>query len=200
MDIRSLPISAKYGPEGHQIELADVAGEVFRNIIPSLIGSGLIEPDTPRYSFGFAMAVIDQNERIGAWNDYQKLTLFVIGWGDDTYKVIANAVRKLRFSARTGLDSYEAVGVNGPTGRVNNPVDSVELDGSFAWGDFPYGGAVFLEAPIVNGFKPGPAYYMYTRWLLGAVSGFSQQEDAALAATALQFINLAIEKAEAARA
>ena len=196
MDISSLPISAKYGQPGREINLADVAGKVY-GLIPTMVKSGLLSTGPGGdYSFGFAMAVIDHNQRISAWDDYQKLTLFVAGFGENSEAYIANAVRKMRYSARTGKNSLTAAGSDGPTWRVQDPAEMINPDGSLPWGDFPHGGAVFLETPIVNGFKPGPAW-ANTRWLLAAVSGFTQEEDAAIAASILQFINLAIEKADA---
>lgn len=115
---------------------------------------------TQKDSFGFAMA--NPTVVLGdVWDDPSKLIAMVMYWGPDGLKYAANACRKIRPSARTGQDSETLRREHPELFRDN--VESVEADGTFAWGDFPYGGATYLT---VEGHL-----------LLGAVSALPQVED-----------------------
>jgi hypothetical protein len=79
------------------------------------------------------------------------------GWGPEADRYIANAVRKLRLT-RFGMDTLSLTGVD-----TEEVVESVDDEGRFPWGDFPYGGAVRLTMGTV---RP---------WV--AASAFKQDED-----------------------
>jgi hypothetical protein len=101
---------------------------------------------TPSDSFGFAAAhprselVIPASD--GRWNNPYKFVWFVVGWGPDGDRYIANAVRKLRPLLRTSKDTLELrldTSLN-----FRNVVQSV-VDGKFPWGDFPHGGGTLVR-------------------------------------------------------
>lgn len=114
-------------------------------------------------SFGFAMTdpYLTYAELKEVWDDPYRLAWLVGGWGSYADKCIANAVRKLRVSARTGKDSFTV----GKYMRhlIDNPVGVIDADGRFEWGDFAFGGS----APLHIGF---------TRPFVAA-SAFKQDED-----------------------
>lgn len=191
MDIRTLPTTDQYGPPGYEVDLAEAAGKAFR-LIPAMHQLGIIS--TNPESLGFAMAVTDHDLRKDVADDYQGLVSFVAGWGPDAEQYIANAVRKLRFSARTGLESSDAAFERH---LVDHPVSPTSAEGTFEWGDFPYGGAVFSRTKVVGGRGGKHGLHVMNRWLLAAVSGLTQEEDAAVAAIALRFIELRMFDADA---
>jgi hypothetical protein len=133
LDVTRLPRQSLY--QG-SINLASVVWGL-RTTIDEWAASELVKPND---SFGFAMANAD---KASSWDDPYAFVDFVVGWGPQADRYIANAVRKLRAALRTTLDTLFI--------RINNPdnfrdvVESQEADGSFAWGDFPCGGATFVR-------------------------------------------------------
>jgi hypothetical protein len=122
-------------------------------------------------SFGFAMAA----PRIGnitnlnkVWDDADQFVWFVGGWGDQRERYIANAIRKMRALLR--LDEYHLqwpstldIRLKGGQHHFRDIVDSVDEDGNYPWGDFPWGGATIV--------------HMGDLVLVGAVSALSEIED-----------------------
>lgn len=169
------------GPEGLRVSLSEIVETLRYTLVDYLDAQGKI-----RYngSFGFAMADPALGltyDLAGTWDDPREMTLFVAGWGPERERYCANAVRKLRAAARNGVDTLDLV-----TGNYEEPFcDIVESpaneDGTYPWGDFPYGGAVFV------GFND--------KLLLGAVSGLRQEEDHALAGVILHLIGLQLFRA-----
>lgn len=179
LDVTQLPTRRLYeSPEGKTLRVDHFFDHAVRKLVAFLIESGQV---TDTASFGFAMAQpihvsaigddivgeiipadvqeeVDPNSGFDFDDDPQQLIWFVYGWGPDKDRYIANAARKLRFSAREMVDSFDATQMLDLVG-----VKKVEDDGSFAWGDFPYGGAAFYD---FDGFS-----------LLGACSGLTQRED-----------------------
>ncbi len=79
------------------------------------------------------------------WDDPVSYVWFVGGWGPDRDMYIANAVRKMRAMLREGLDTlYMKYGCYRDS-HFKNVVDQTDEAGNFAWGDFPWGGAVEVQ-------------------------------------------------------
>ncbi len=119
-------------------------------------------------SFGFAMASPQTSCSTfhESWDDPSKLVWFVGGWGPNRDRYIANAARKLRALARpmrrTCWESTLEIRMSNPD-HFQEVVETQNNDGTFSWGDFPYGGAASLR--------------LGNLWLAGACSAFSQVED-----------------------
>ena len=96
----------------------------------------------------------------------------VIGWGHDWRRYAANALCKIRATAREGLDTRD-IFENSPELFQLNP--SKSNASPFIWGDFPHGGAVIDG----NG----------TNQLLVGVSGLTATEDHRTARLTADFIN-----------
>jgi hypothetical protein len=113
-------------------------------------------------SFGFAVSITSPNLEVTEdhWDHPESYVTFVGGWGEERDRYIANAVRKMRASIRTGLDTLHMVGGGSEFREI---VASQAEDGSFAWGDFPYGGATFVNFGNYE--------------ILVAVSALTQEED-----------------------
>ena len=144
-----------------EIDLADSVLDL-RTTLDGLVAAGIItfpESNTSR-SVGIAMAVPNWGAAI-LDDDPDSLVRFVVGWGDVSDRVIANAVRKMRPAARTGLDSLQMV--RKYPGRFEDVVEAQEADGSFLWGDFPYGGASIVTVGRHD--------------VLFSVSGYTQESD-----------------------
>lgn len=159
LDVSRLPRHADYGPTGDQVDMADVVLRS-RTALTALKNRLLLKRND---SFGFAAALPGEQGN-HSWKDPYHFTWFVVGWGPQGDKYIANAVRKLRPVLRTEMSTLEL--------RVRNKgfkkrVDSQESDGSFKWGDFPWGGGVLV--PVANLVIPC------------AVSCFAEVEDHAIA-------------------
>ncbi len=161
------------------LDFEELFNEKLRPVITSMMPSSLIR-DTA--SLGFALAHSRHVLRNSVWvsDEPEMLVKMTAGWGPEKNRYIANAVRKLRFSARTHHDSIDALQF---PDLIDTPVDSVDERGDFPWGDFPYGGAVW-----VTPFIPGELQ------MLGAVSGLSQEEDHMVATLILQIFALEIKK------
>ena len=134
--------------DGTQINMVAFMDQ-FYEVIQTLVANGLIRANE---SFGFAMAIPQLGEtliNIDDWDDPSKFVWFVYGWGPDKDRYIANAVRKMRASLRTG-DSTLDIRYYTPD-AFQDVVDSkANNGGTFPWGDFPWGGAVFVDVFEVN--------------------------------------------------
>lgn len=174
LDVSSLPGGRVYETKGgHNVDLGEIFDDQLRPVIKHMMTVGLV---TETESFGFAMAEPNHTQ---AWDDSSQLIWMTAGWGSDKDRYVANAARKMRVASRLGDNS---IGVQ--RHGTNTPVQSQEPDGTFAWGDFPYGGAVWSENRFISGVT-----------LLGAVSALTQQEDDAVASMILQVFGLEIYKA-----
>jgi len=176
LDVSSLPRQLVWSPDTTaQVNLGGTVHSL-RNTIDEMMRAGVIDT---RESFGFALATpdIDLTE---VWDDPTKLIGLVVGWGPDADRYIANACRKIRPAAREGMDS-EFLRMARKE-QFCDVVESVEDDGSFAWGDFPYDGAAYTG---VQG-----------RVLLGAVSAFPKEQDPIVARLITGFIGHAMFKSD----
>jgi hypothetical protein len=177
LDVSSLPGGKVYTDNrGKEVDFGDIFDDQLRPVIKHMMTIGLIKETE---SFGFAMAEPDTPYISRKWNDPHELVWMTAGWGPKKDLYVANAVRKLRLAARVGGDS---IGVHARD--IDTPVKSQEPDGTFAWGDFPHGGAVLDSNPFISGVV-----------LLGAVSALTAQEDDAIASMILQVFGLEIYKA-----
>lgn len=138
LDVSRLPTEAPYGPEGAQIDLASaVVG-----LRASVYEMGRHRLVKPVKSFGFAAAHPGDPSALD-WKDPYEFTWFVAGWGPDKDRYIANAVRKLRPTLRTKRSTLDLRMRGGKAFKKR--VASQESDGSFKWGDFPWGGGVLAN-------------------------------------------------------
>jgi hypothetical protein len=149
LDISRLPREAMYaGPDGAQINLAS-RGWDLAEALRDLAQHGYIKQND---SFGFAVGhpMGSKSDRMSFndWDDPYKFVWFVGGWGPQVNRYIANAVRKMRPLLREGTDTL-SMRLHTPE-RFRDEVESENSDGSFSWGDFPWGGANFTE---VNGLS-----------------------------------------------
>lgn len=158
LDVASLPRTApcESVADGKSTDLATVASSL-RPTINQWAADGLIKAND---SFGFAAAHIDSKSG-WSWDHPEQFIWFVIGWGPEGDRYIANAVRKLRPTLRINRDTLML--------RVESPrlfretVDSTSADGSYPWGDFPWGGGTLVPVgPLV---------------IPCAVSGLRERED-----------------------
>jgi hypothetical protein len=147
LDVSRLPREALVGEGSTQINLASVLLGL-RVQMEDMARCDLIKANM---SFGFAAAkpvpksisaLHDWTSYKWNWDDPYDFTWFVAGWGPESSRYIANAVRKLRAALRKHMDTLQL--------RMEYPdafqdvVGSVDDDGNFVWGDYPYGGAVFV--------------------------------------------------------
>lgn len=164
------------GREGEPINLGSIV-HMMRGSIDYWATMGLIKPND---SFGFAMAE-PNGDWHEVWDDPYALTWLVGGWGPDRDRYVANAVRKMRAAARAGVNDTLEMRLEPSSDLVESfrdVVASVEPDGTFLWGDFPWGGAVYQDYGPLN--------------LLGAVSALSEEEDHAVASGILGLIAVQI--------
>lgn len=180
LDVGILPFEQIYTcVDGSKIDMSEFL-ERHYEAIQALASTGLIKSNE---SFGFAMAA-PRFGRLGQddmappsyWDEPEKFVWFVGGWGPESERYIANAVRKLRALKRY-FDESSFLGT-----EVNSSLDMrfitweksfqdevpSTVDGVFPWGDFPYGGAVRLRVGDVM-------------TLDGAVSALSEIEDESIA-------------------
>lgn len=179
LDITWLPQTQRVGSESSTVNLAAMV-HLLRPTIEEFARLHVIKRSL---SFGFAMAPPGRAwQHWHTWNDPYQLTWFGTGWGHDRDRYVANAIRKMRAAQRVQADSLTIRDSpeGTPFGRFSDPVQSVEEDGSFAWGDFPHGGAVFVNFGDYQ--------------LLGAVSALAPEEDHAVAAMILNVIGLQLRK------
>ncbi len=164
LDISRLPQEAIIGEGDARINLASI---VLNLMVPlDVMASGTRPLIKKNESLGFAIA--KPNIFMDGWEDWDNpydTIWFVAGWGPDRNRYIANAVRKLRAALREYMDTLML--------RINRPdafqdiVESVDNNGNFLWGDFPWGGATFVHVGDVV--------------IPSAVSGLLEVEDDALA-------------------
>lgn len=181
LDVSRIPGTQRIaGRDGNIVNLAAMV-HLLRPTIEELAASNVIKQNP---NFGFAMAHPGRRwQHHHTWDDPYRLTWFATGWGEQRDRYVANAIRKLRPAQREHYDTLnlrEHTSRDSAHGKFYEVVESVEPDGSFAWGDFPYGGAVFVSFGSYQ--------------LLGAVSGLSEQEDHAVAGMILNVIGLQLAK------
>ena len=171
LDVGTLPVEFDYWHNKHQSKIG-LQNIVFKlePVIESMMANGVIERHE---SFGFAMAnPTTPLEYTRHWDHPEKLIGFVSYWGPDGKRYAANAVRKIRAAARTSLDT-QTIRLECPD-KFRDEVESVESDGTFAWGDFPYDGAVHVNT--------------LGRHLLGAVSAYPKEQDPIVASLILHIL------------
>lgn len=142
--------------------------EFSRMIVPAITALAAARAIS-QSDFGFAFGTPQKVEDFDLdehWDDPMKYVWCVDGWGLKSNKYIANAVRKMRPLLRLNAVSTQEVCEGYPEAFVD-VVDSIQDDGTFAWGDFPKGGAV---RTIMGGMI-----------FVCGVSGFSPDEDHAVA-------------------
>lgn len=138
------------------------------NLLTYMQNYGLVDA---KDSFGFAMGNPDPNVNLAqVWDDPQQLVGLVHHFGPEGERYAANAVRKLRAAAREGVDT-EILRIEadelGTGGRFRDTVESNAGDTVFAWGDFPFDGAVWLTVQGIT--------------LPFAVSAFPKEQDPGVA-------------------
>lgn len=177
LDISTMPFDQSYTcKDGTVINFYDVFHQ-YRRMIEMQMQDGLIKQ---KDSFGFAMAHPqwhDDREDYGIWTDEdvwdkpEKFVWFVAGWGPECDRYIANAIRKLRPLLRLYVGRHHGgtLGIKlfGGEGFQDKVDLKNEPEGTFSWGDFPRGGAVYAQlGPLV---------------LPVAVSALSETEDDSMA-------------------
>jgi hypothetical protein len=183
LDLSLLPSHVTGQRTGGEFDFRKIVNDL-QPAIQTMASGGLIEPNS---SFGFAMAVPGlqeswQEHYQQIWDDPYSLIGLICGWGDEWTRYAANAVGKIRASARLGQNSLQI--------RLQHPdlfTDVVEPEGKgpiYPWGDFPHGGAIYVD---VGKYR-----------LLGAVSCLNQVEDQGVAALLLSLIGLKMLQLDAA--
>jgi hypothetical protein len=172
LDITALPTQLVWNPQTNAaVDLGKVALEL-RGVIEHMMEDDII---AERESFGYALA-----RQMPFWsgdlNDPQRLISLVVYWGPEGLRYAANACRKIRAAAREEMDT-ESIRINHPN-RFSDIVASVDDEGNFPWGDFPYDGAAYVE---VQG-----------QTLLGAVSAYPKEQDPMVARLVTNHIGLAM--------
>jgi len=141
LDVTTMPSRQTYAcKDGTEIDLRELL-EGHWDGVQSLASSGLIKPNE---SFGFAMmapAIDPGPAPEGLWDKPEEFVWFVGGWGPQRDRYIANAIRKIRPLVRTGYGSSLEMRFYAQ-GLFEDKVESSDADGSYPWGDFPWGGAV----------------------------------------------------------
>ena len=176
LDVSQLPRNAVFrGADNAELDLCQHALEM-RGVIEELMGQGSIKRSP---NFGFAMAGPASVEVLQLqWDKPYESTQLVVGWGDEAARYIANAVRKLRPMLRVGRDTLwmrtEA------STQFRDSVDSVQDDGTFQWGDFPWGGGTLVGCGDLV--------------LPVAVSGFSETEDDFVAKFIAGYLGTAMQR------
>jgi hypothetical protein len=158
LDVGKLPQHAHYGTDTRETDLAYEVTRM-RTTIGLWEQIKLVKPNKS-FSLGFAAARPKLNPVRPEWDDPYDFVWFVAGWGPDGDRYIANAVRKLRPSLRTGRDTLDLRLAK--SDQFEDVVESA-VDGKFPWGDFPYGGATIVRTGNII--------------LPCAVSGFHEVED-----------------------
>lgn len=177
LDVSNLPGGRVYTMKpGYDVDFGAIFDDQLRPVIEHMMTVGLI---TKTESFGFAMAEPDRGYRNQTWDDPSQLVWMTAGWGPEKDRYVANAARKLRVASRLKIDSIEVRELD-----IKTPVESQEPDGTYAWGDFPYGGAVWVKNAFVSNVL-----------FLSSVSALTQQEDDVIASMIPQVFGLEIYKA-----
>lgn len=166
LEVDKLPREAWIGTAGSRLNLTTIV-EQQRPLLQALMERGFLRQTS---NFGFAAAHLLGPATASWWNDPYAFTWFVTGWGTNADQYIANAVRKLRPTLRLRENSLDLVDEEKAIPEIRLFADSVasrEENGSFAWGDFPFGGAILTNAGS-------------HKLLACACSGFAQAEDEAV--------------------
>lgn len=168
LDLTALPTEWVYVcGDGTQIEMSYLLA-AHGEAIAAMEATGLLEING---SYGFALSVPIGHGATGweasDWDNPEKFIAYVGGRGRERDRYAANAVRKLRpwirqAAAGCEFDSTLSMRQFAPE-LFEQGVDSQNADGTFSWGDYPWGGAVVVS---FRGFA-----------LAGAVSGFSEIQD-----------------------
>ena len=156
LDMSRIPTFVEY----HDINLAGEVSKLLRHTTPQWAADGLIKSND---SFGMAMAKImtDGEYYADCWDNPYELIWFAAGWGPEAERYMANAIRKMRASAREGVDSLDLL--EHKPRLFRDEVGSERGDREHQWGDFPWGGAAYTN--------------FGDKRLLTAVSCLKQQED-----------------------
>ena len=163
LDVHTLPSHTVYDGKYGALDMESFLLS-FRPVVDELERGANVRAS---FGLGFAMAKPAYGTcEVRDWDDPSQLTWFVGGWGSDREVLIANAVRKMRAVARTYRSSTLTMASVAP-GEFLNPVLRANDDGTFPWGDFPFGGALRVRYGSIE--------------VMGGVSGFSQHEDHMLA-------------------
>lgn len=174
MDMSTFPREQTYVcDDGETVYMRDLLLS-HKSVLDTMAEIGLIKEND---SFGFAMLepmAGDVDWPVEHWDQPEQYVWFAGGWGPDRERYIANAVRKLRPLVRQVDGDIEELGtlgmrVNGSDDFFRDVVESQEPDGSFAWGDFPWGGATLV--PYGNDVGTNGLI------LAGACSAFTEIED-----------------------
>ncbi len=169
LDVSTMPFEQTYVcDDGSEINLNKFLDSYY-DTVQVLAASGLVKANE---SFGFAMAEPNDDFDAELWDKPEEFVWFVGGWGPDRDRYIANAIRKMRALLRPheviagygsmGCDSTLELRFDFPE-YFRDKVDSQNEVGTFPWGDFPWGGAAFVQ--------------MGDLILAGAVSALSEIED-----------------------
>ncbi len=168
LDVTELPTDWGYSCQnGTFIGMNDLLA-THGEVISALEVSGLIKTNG---SYGFALSVplIPHGDgwEMTEWDTPQKYVAFVGGRGPERNRYVANAVRKLRPCLRQivggyGLDGTLAMRLFAPD-LFQRGVESQDDNGTFPWGDYPWGGAAVVPLPEFA--------------IAGAISGFSEVQD-----------------------
>lgn len=175
-EISAFPTTYLHDGPNHSVDIADLVDEI-KTVVEFLASQGIVKETE---SFGFAVAFDgfvgdpidpdDPSEYVG----------FVGGWGPDKDRYIANAVRKLRVTLEIEDDSMNITHTGGNDDY--NGVKSAEDDGSFLWGNFPWGGSTYT------------AFGKYE--ILVSVSALKQDEDDLVAGYIGKRIGMAYSRAD----
>lgn len=166
LDLSRLPREAQFTNDDKSIiDMSNFVRSV-RPTIDTLMRSKLIAPkDNVGIAFCEPQFWDDYTETQKLWNEPEKFVWFIGGWGSDPDKLAkyqANAVRKLRPLLRD--DHYSTLDMRDDDEcEFRDVTEAMQPDGSFAWGDYPWSGAVRLD--------------MFGMLLTCAVSGLTETED-----------------------
>ncbi len=168
LDVSALPTDWSYDCADGSVVGMDYMFPVYGDTLAQMEASGLI---TSSGSYGFALSVPLPHDGAGwqpnDWNEPNKFVAFVGGRGPERNRYVANAIRKLRPWLRQAIeggefDSTLNMRLFAPE-LFQDGVESQDTDGTFPWGDYPWGGATVISFPEFA--------------LAGAISGFSEIED-----------------------
>ena len=139
LDMSLFPRIAMIG----SIELSAEIERIARPAYEAMSAARAVQKHT---SFGYAVTY--PNASAKDFNNPEKFLLLVGGWGPQWERYAANAVRKIRPVLRSRVDSLWLT-VNKLSGAMPDAFDdevaSANADGTFSWGDFPYGGAYTVD-------------------------------------------------------
>lgn len=191
LDVVKLPTRLQVG----SIDLGSAVDSLLRDSVWVWTDSGLIHPTQKGIGVAFAspeLASVDSDiDYSAASSDPTNLVGLVYSTGPtrlDRNRSVADAVRMMRAAARTTIDTLEmqhTIETNPfMAERFQGVVESVEPDGTFAWGEISEGGAAFvrfrdlLYLASVSGFRPEENH-----WLALMIGGFLAAEIANQTAT-----------------